>query len=209
LDRERKSHEPRKGGKRTQEEEEAFTEGMSSAAGLFTNPSATYFFRLVETGTVNSTAGATLSYYHSFSPAIFSEHTAYLKYLFQEVRVRSSKLTIIPVAVEPNSSGYYPAFGISSTLKYVGTLPSNIGEVIDEADSEIRASNGGWNAPSTLTFIRHVPGDMNFDSVDTPASQVGYGGWGQWWVAGVSNFAANKAIYSYMLENVYEYRARD
>lgn len=214
LDAERKKLTVKGGKKLTESEEEdlaaAVAEGMSSAASLFVNPAAVYKFRLATFYNISSDAAGSVANYWSFDPAQFSEHTAYLKYMFQEVRIVHSRIVVLGVNTSVSAAGIYPSVAIGSTYKYVATTPTSAQTILEEHNSGIRNSAQSYHTrvKEDCTFEVAVPRDYLFASVDSTTPGINQGGWGQWWMYELSQFAASKPAFSLMLECIYEYRAR-
>jgi len=196
-----------KKGKLNSEEEEQLQTGMTQAASLFVNPKAVYRFRLVDNYSLNFDAGGALNAYLTWDPAVFAEHTAYLVYMFQEVRIVHSRLTLVPRARVPAADGSMTCVVVSSTMKVKGTNPTGYGDVQDEANSRLLSSNINQSVP--FSYAMEVPKDFLFASVSTPAPAINQGGYGQWWLSAVNLGLPSTPAFTAMVENVYEYRSRD
>jgi len=207
LDEERKRHRVPGKTKLSEEEETALQTGMSEAASLFVNPNAIYTFRLTTYYNLTFDGAGLLYAFFSTDASAFSEHTAYLKYLFQEVRIRRARLTLGARCGTPAADGSVPNFAVSSTQKYVATYPTSAQGILDEADSCMKSSNAF--DPSPTSYTRVFPADMLFASVSTPAPEINVGCWGQFQIANFTPGPLTGQALTAMLECWYEYRSRD
>ncbi len=206
VDKERKT----KSKPLTEEDEAELGAAMADAASVFVNPRITYKFRLATTYELNYDASGALLEYISWDATSFSEHTAYLKYMFQECRISHTTLTIVPRCGTPGADGSIPTLAISSTFRYVATAPTSVQGVIEEPNSCIRSGLAFGCAPATnYRWSVSVPKDYLWADVNAASPGLNQGTWGQWQIATATAGPVSSPACTVMLECIIEYRARD
>jgi len=185
------------------EEQKAAMEG---AASIFVNPNVTYQFRLVTTGTLTTTNGAVLATFVSWDPTNITEYSSYLIFMFNEVRIRHAKWTLVPIA-STTANATSAAFAISSDLGFTASAPANLAAVIDNPTSRITTSNA--NTGRIFEISVAVPNDYLFGAVTSPVGNgPNEGCYGQFQIASfISTFPTENA-FSWIFEGIYEFRSR-
>jgi len=179
---------------------------MQDASSIFVNPNVTYQFRLVTTGTLTTTNGATLATFVSWDPTNITEYSSYLIFMFNEVRIRHAKWTLVPIA-STASATTSAAFAISSDLGFTASAPANLAAVIDNPTSRVTTSNA--NSGRIFEISVSVPNDYLYGAVTSPVGNgPNEGCYGQFQIASFVNTFPTENAFSWIYEGIYEFRSR-
>jgi len=138
-----------------EDEEDPIASALTGAAEIFVNPNITYEFRIVQTGNVNTTNTVQLFTSFTWDPSAITEYSTYLKFLFNEVRIRRARLTLLPIGGGNQADSV--AFGVCSDLGFTATAPTSWNQVAENPNAKMISS---WYMRDTEKFwdVR-VPGD--------------------------------------------------
>lgn len=193
----------------TLEEQVELQSEMSSISGMLTSPNQVYDFRIVNYGALSSTAGGVLQTYVSCDISGSTEFGSYLKYMFTECKIKSARLTLVPMNVNASAGGQYPAVLVGLDQSRYGYSPVAPQEVADLADSRLVPSlnNACARPQAEFTFRAHFT-DYKWASVTTPTADIAAGTVAQFSLAATDTAAASKILFYYMIEVDCSFRNR-
>jgi len=185
-------------------EEDPVASALAASSSLFVSPSSTYLFRLVFSGTISQVSTAQTKIYLTWNPSADTEYNSYLVNLFQEVRIRRSKLRITP---DNHNNDPACTWVVAPQLIYTATAPTSVGAIADATGSEMIYTQP--YSGNTFDWDYHVPSDYNWCNVSTPVIDINRGAYGQWSIIQTAVASNSSIALNYFMENFYEFRSRD
>lgn len=179
------------------------SEADSLPASLI-DPKTIYRFRLVNTGTLSSSAGTWLGYFN-LDPTAVTEWSS-ISALFNEYRLDAAKVTFVPMIVNSlNPAFSAPRLMVNIDLGVIGSSPANIGVVAENPNSKYLGLCPGMPYDNYSIEVKGLSNDFNWQIAS--ASGTPYAGWyGECQFAGTSANTADSV--AYMLELVVQVRSR-
>jgi hypothetical protein len=177
---------------------------LTGAASLFTNPNVTYEFRLSVISVLATTNAVQYFNYVSWDVTQFTEFSSYLKFLFNEVRIRRARITLR--GLSGNNMGATPTFAICSDMGFTNTAPTTFPQVVENPNSMMMDSY--YLRSDTYRLDVKVPDTYNFAPVNGPNPTTEYGSFGEFMIGQYTAAGATEPVFQYQFEGWYEFRSR-
>lgn len=177
---------------------------LTGAASLFTNPNVTYEFRLSVISVLATTNAVQYFNYVSWDVTQFTEFSSYLKFLFNEVRIRRARITLR--GLSGNNMGATPTFAICSDMGFTNTAPTTFPQVVENPNSMMMDSY--YLRSDVYRLDVRVPDTYNFAPVNGPNPTTEYGSFGEFMIGQYTAAGATEPVFQYQFEGWYEFRSR-
>jgi len=185
------------------ESKDPAVESMQAIGDMFVDPNVTYRFRLVRYGTISTTNTVQCLTYVTFNPTGIQEYDNYLKYLFNEVRIKKARLRLLPIG--GSNMAAQVVFAVATDLGLSSVNPTALGAVVENPNCAFVSS---WYVRDTEHVWTTNCQDYLYAATTSAAPSPQVGCYGQFSIAQSQAAGASEPVFYYFADYEYEFTSR-